>query len=213
MPDLPREGRGRGVVSFGRRGMGKIYGLQASSGNRSIGSDHRLRRLRSPPAAPRALPHPRPQPAQVCASPEGVPRHRKLGRRGGRIVNVTSRRECGVESLTADLVRTTRKSFRQAPVSLAAAAAGISARHQWPDQHVAQIRCGGAHETGPASFTPRHRAPRVIAVRVRGWAEGMRPMPSAAKFGAACGALPRHGPRPATGPPRVRWLDRARAPR
>ena len=157
--------------------------------------------LRSPPAAPRALPHPRPQPAQVCASPEGVPRHRKLGRRGGRIVNVTSRRDCGVESLTADLVRTTRKSFRQAPVSLAAASAGISARHQWPDQHVAQIRCGGAHETGPASFTPRHRAPRVIAVRVRGWAEGMRPMPSAAKFGAACGALPRHGPRPATGHP------------
>jgi hypothetical protein len=29
LPDLPREGRGRGVVSRGVRGMGEIYGAES----------------------------------------------------------------------------------------------------------------------------------------------------------------------------------------
>ena len=132
--------------------------------------------------------------------------HRKLGRRRGRIVNVTCRRDRGVESLprsrSHDPANPSARPRLRLPEHIrAAATAGISAPHLWPDR-CANPLPGRSQGAGPASFSPDHCAPRIIAVRVRRWAQGTRPTPSAAKFGAACGAArPRHGPRPATGTP------------
>ena len=220
LPDLPREGRGRGVVSFGRRGMGKIYGLQASSGNRSIGSDHRLLRLRSPPAAPRALPA-----TLVRSTPNAQERFvlrqrpcRDTGSWGADGAGLSTSPAGGTAGLRAcpDLVRTTPQILPPGPgfacqnISVPRQRQAISAPHLWPDR-CANPLPGRSQGAGPASLSPDHCAPRILAVRVRRWAQGTRRdaerppnlAPRAVPRGLDTGrGLPR-------GPLRVRWLDRA----